>query len=117
LNVGFTLRRETRAIVDHQSDLNFYRFVCQFFAYGQGASRFHALGAGDGFRNSLGFHLRLPIYALPEIVGRGFRRGGALAGLLLLWEVSTFAGFLAGSARPVPRAPGAAKPTLSKVIK
>jgi GT2 family glycosyltransferase len=92
---GFALRRIPEAIVEHAPSLTLSSFVRKFFAYGQGAARFHSSRAGRSLRDAVSFHLRLPALAGPVVRGRGLRRGAELAGLLVLWEVANLGGFLA----------------------
>jgi GT2 family glycosyltransferase len=91
---GFALHRVPEAVVEHAPSLDLATFVRKFFAYGQGAARFHRGRRGRGFRDAVAFHLRLPILAGPAMRGRGFKRGAELAGLLALWEVANLGGFL-----------------------
>jgi len=115
LLAGFTLQRVSEAVVEHQSNLNLYGFMRQFFAYGQGAAKFHASDHSESFRECAGFHFRLPALACSEIISRGPRRGSALAGLLVLWEIANLAGFLAGNFPPANSTPPADGAKLSKV--
>jgi len=96
---GFTLGRVPGAVVHHDAQLDLRRFVGQFVAYGRGAARFHAGGAGRSLRESIGFHLRLPAMALPGLARRGVRRGLAVGFLLALWELTNLAGYLAEASR------------------
>lgn len=91
---GFALARVPEAVVDHDARLDLLGFLRKFFAYGQGAARFHSSGADSSFGESAAFHLRLPVLAGAELVRYGPRRGAGLLGLLVLWEVANLAGFL-----------------------
>jgi GT2 family glycosyltransferase len=97
---GFALQRIPGAVVEHAPSLDLSSFVRKFFAYGQGAARFHSSRAGRSLRDAVAFHLRLPALARLAVRGRGWRRGTELAGLLVLWEVANLGGFLAGGWRP-----------------
>jgi GT2 family glycosyltransferase len=100
LRAGFALHRIPEAIVEHRSDLNLRSFIRQFFTYGQGAARFHASAEIGSFRETARFHLRLPMLARRDVVARGFKRGSALSTLLIIWELSNLAGFVAAGVRP-----------------
>jgi GT2 family glycosyltransferase len=96
---GFALQRIPEAVVEHAPSLDLLSFVRKFFAYGQGAARFHSFGAGRSLRDAVAFHLRLPALAGPVVRRRGLKRGAELTGLLVLWEVANLGGFLAASSR------------------
>jgi GT2 family glycosyltransferase len=96
---GFALRRIPEAVVEHAPSLDLSSFVRKFFAYGQGAARFHSSRAGRSLRDAVALHLRLPVLAGPVLRQRGFKRGAELAGLLVLWEVANLGGFLAARSR------------------
>jgi GT2 family glycosyltransferase len=100
LRAGFALHRIPEAIVEHRSDLNLRSFIRQFFTYGQGAARFHASAEIGSLRETARFHLRLPMLARRDVVARGFKRGSALSTLLIIWELSNLAGFVAAGVRP-----------------
>jgi GT2 family glycosyltransferase len=89
------------AIVDHDADPDLAGFVRKFFAYGQGAARFHATANGGSYRDSVSFHLRVPALLAPAVKQRGPRGGASLVGLLALWELANLAGFLAETTRRV----------------
>lgn len=91
---GFALVRVPEAVVDHDVCLDLPGFLRKFFAYGQGAARFHSSGDDSSFSESVAFHLRLPMLAGAELVRHGLRRGAGLLGLLILWEVANLVGFL-----------------------
>ena len=96
---GFVLQRIPEAVVDHAPSLDLSSFVRKFFAYGQGAARFHSSRAGRSLRDAVAFHLKLPALAGPVLRQRGFKRGAELAGLLVLWEVANLGGFLTARSR------------------
>lgn len=110
---GFSLNRVPGAIVEHAPNLDFGRFVRQFLAYGRGAAQFHASETAS-FRESIGFHLRLPMYGWREMLPRGFGRGAQLGGLLVVWEVLTVAGFLAAGATTISPSATSEKANLSR---
>jgi GT2 family glycosyltransferase len=113
-HAGFSLNRVPEAIVEHAPNLDFRGFVRQFLAYGRGAAQFHASSETASFRESVGFHLRLPIYGWREMLLRGLGRGAKLAGLLLVWEFLTFAGFLAGGVTTISPSATSQKADLSR---
>jgi hypothetical protein len=88
------LGRVADAIVEHDDGLNLRRFIGKFFAYGRGAAKFHGSGAGPSSRESLRFHLRLPMLVIPELRRRNPARRGAIGALLILWEFANLAGYL-----------------------
>jgi len=105
---GFELGRVSEAIVEHDENLDLGGFVRKFFAYGRGAARFHGSGADPSLRESIRFHFRLPALVIPELRQRGLVRSAAIAALLLLWEISNVAGYLAEKARGGAEAPASA---------
>jgi len=102
---GFELGRVPEAIVEHNENLDLKKFFLKFFAYGRGAARFHGSGGAPSLRESTRFHFRLPGLVIPELRRRGIVRSAAIAALLLLWEVSNVAGYVAEKARGVAEAP------------
>jgi glycosyltransferase involved in cell wall biosynthesis len=105
---GFALGRVPEAVVDHDEDLGLMSFVRKFFAYGRGAAKFHGSGAPTSLRDSLEFHLRLPVLVVPELRRRGLTRGAAMAALLMLWETANVAGYLAERAHLIAPSPARA---------
>jgi hypothetical protein len=89
-------------VVEHAPRLDLSSFVRKFFAYGQGAARFHSSWVGRSLRDAIAFHLRLPALAGPALKRRGLKRGAELAGLLVLWEFANLGGFLAAASRRAP---------------
>jgi glycosyltransferase involved in cell wall biosynthesis len=94
VSAGFALDRVPAAVVEHDSQLEFVRFVRKFFAYGRGAAQFHGSGEHSSLRKSTGFHFRLPALLAPELRQRGLVRGTGIVALLMLWEAANLAGFL-----------------------
>ncbi len=109
MQAGFTLRRVSDAIVEHDDPLNLRRFIGKFFAYGRGAAKFHGSGTGPSLRESLRFHLRLPMLVIPELRRRNPARRGAIVALLILWEFANLAGYLAERIGPAIEGSEAAK--------
>jgi GT2 family glycosyltransferase len=99
---GFALGRVPEAIVNHDEDLTLVSFVRKFAAYGRGAARFHgsAPAPGRSYRQSMAFHFHLPALLLPELRRRHLARRAGILGLLLLWELANFVGYLAERFRP-----------------
>ncbi len=95
---GFTLGRVPGAIVEHDRRLDLKNFVTKFVAYGRGAARFHRSGANRSLRESLRFHLRLPMLLLPELRERGPVRSLGVVALLVLWEIANLIGYIAEKA-------------------
>jgi GT2 family glycosyltransferase len=100
---GFGLTRASNAVVDHDAGLDLGRFTAKFFAYGRGAARFHDAGAAAAWRDTAGFHLRLPHLLGPELRRRGLSRGAGILALLALWETANLAGYLAERVTPARR--------------
>ena len=96
---GHALARAPEAVVEHDPQLDLIGFVRRFFAYGRGAARFHGTGANPGLRESVRFHLRLPVLVLPELRRRGLLRAIAIVALLGLWEAANVVGFFAEALR------------------
>ena len=96
---GFSLERVSAAVVEHHQQVTLLGFIRKFFAYGQGAASFHGSAPTSNARaslwDSMRFHFRLPFLALRELSGVGLARGVAMIALLILWEISNTAGFLA----------------------
>ena len=113
---GFELGRVSEAIVEHDENLDLGGFVRKFFAYGRGAARFHGSGTDPSLRESTRFHFRLPALAIPELRQRGLARSAAIAALLLLWEISNVAGYLAEKVRGGAEAPAGAEVKAAKVL-
>ncbi len=97
---GYALSRVPSAVVEHDPQLDLVGFVRKFFAYGQGAAKFHGSGTDPGLHESARFHFRLPWVLLPELRRRGPVRGTAIVGLLMLWEAANLVGYVAERARP-----------------
>jgi GT2 family glycosyltransferase len=96
---GHALGRVPEAVIEHDPQLDLARFLARFFAYGRGAARFHGSGANPSLRESVRFHLRLPLLVWPELRRRPLPRAIAVVALLALWEVANVVGFFAEALR------------------
>jgi hypothetical protein len=80
----------------HAPRLNLASYWRQFVRYGEGAARFHKLPPDKWRKESLAFHLRVPLLALAELSEQKLRRRGTLLVLLVVWELANFTGYLKG---------------------
>jgi GT2 family glycosyltransferase len=106
---GFALGRVPEAVLEHDEHMNLMSFTRKFFAYGRGAAKFHGSGGDPSLRESRRFHFHLPGLLIPELRKRGPARGAAIIALLILWEISNLAGYIAERARPAAEAAVEAK--------
>jgi GT2 family glycosyltransferase len=84
---------EPRAVVHHSHHLSLDQFFDQHFRYGRGALRFHRARRTREHvrrRTPLGFYRDLVMYPMAR---RGMVGGGTRAGLLLMAQVATAAGY------------------------
>ena len=104
---GFELGRVPAAVVAHDTQLDLAGFVRKFVAYGKGAAKFHGSGANTSLRESVRFHLRLPLLLVPELRRRRPARAAAVVALVVLWELANIAGFVVQMLRRSVAAPAA----------
>jgi len=103
------LRYVEDAIVRHHPQLDFGRFIRQYFRYGRGAWRYHRARRGRGLDQSAAT-MRLHGRYLTE-VGRSLMRRPVperlrVGALLMLWQWSNLAGYVTGAIKEYPRRGG-----------
>ena len=100
------LRHLAGAVVDHYHELTFRRFVRQHHYYGRGAvhlaRRRRRRGQGRPRSEPLHFYAGMLAYPLRR---QGWRRGGAIAALVALSQVSGLSGMVAEALRPSHQGP------------
>lgn len=94
LGADYTLVRAPDAVLSHVPDLDLTRFWRKFVAYGEGAARFHREAGREWKRDTFAFHLRVPMLAARVASEQRLGRRGALAALVVLWEVANLFGFV-----------------------
>ena len=93
LEAGYELIRAPNAILSHAPDLDLAGFWRQFVAYGEGAAQFHGRSGQQWKRESLAFHLHVPMLGAELAAEQQLGRRGTLAALVVLWEIANLAGF------------------------
>jgi GT2 family glycosyltransferase len=94
LEAGYRLVKAPDAVLSHAPNLDLASFWRKFVAYGEGAAQFHSGSDHQWKRDSLAFHLRVPLLAASVAAQQQLDRRGRLAALVVLWEIANLVGFL-----------------------
>jgi GT2 family glycosyltransferase len=84
-------------VIHHAHDLSLCSFMGQYFAYGQGASRFYQMGAsypGDTVQIQKGYYRHFYARLAGRLKNQAWGKKIKIVTLLFLWQMANSAGFI-----------------------